>query len=77
MMGVLPFHTSFGMTFIVLAGIMLGSTVLVVPKFELRSFFSYIEKYKVTLPYWVVYVGKCRHWEVVRKLEMAPFLSEK
>ncbi len=76
MMGVLPFHTSFGMTFILLAGIMLGSTVLVVPKFELRSF-SYIEKYKVTLPYSVVYVGKSRHWEVVRKLEMAPFLSEK
>ena len=47
MLGVLPFYHSFGMTCIMLAGIRLGNSVVVVPKFELRSCLSYVEKYKV------------------------------
>lgn len=49
MMGVLPFFHIYGLTVAFVSSMLIGNTVIVVPRFETKHVLSLVQKYKVTL----------------------------
>jgi acyl-CoA synthetase (AMP-forming)/AMP-acid ligase II len=63
LIGVLPFFHSYGMTVIMAASLVRGSTVITMPRFDLEGFCGLIQKHKVTIGFVVppILVGLAKH----------------